>query len=553
MDEASSAEAVTVVGLASANASEIEIVSSEQQVPSSKRARGGRLPREYHVRNRLGGSAGSNAPLLRDEDLDVLRAQYAAGAQQTASSVVPQADELPQSRHVAALVSDDASDVVASVVATPVPPKPRSDEGAADEPRTSYTDVTTHGQEALPPFAQASQWALAVLDELSDSVVNAAEDDVEPIAAAAAAAGKTQSGQPLPRELPPARDDDAEAGAAPPPPQLRRQQQQEEEADDTFTVHVDLRREVAESGTPPLPPAQPVPPPQLALAPPATSSTAPPRTALHDLAKAWLASLVTSGGGSADAAPDVTVDRLFAAFDLSAAVVGGAIGAVMVASVKNDNGNMAVVRTALARRYTDASMQSLHALLSAEVAARVHKEGASGLVLRDPSCALSIVWLRRSLALQTGIIEGLVRERQQVRGLLISRQPLCPRLSTPSRLSHTISHLPRVPPIVSFRPDQPSFRPDQPHPTRSGAVDVYDRHQRVRHRARALPQLGLARHDEGRFQRRAEQGAGASQPAGEDAPLARRRLLRLLVRGPGGGGAGTEARDASLGQATGGT
>jgi len=89
----------------------------------------------------------------------------------------------------------------------------------------------------------------------------------------------------------------------------------------------------------------------------------------------------------------------------------------MVASVKNDNGNMSVVRKALARRYTDDSMQSLHKLLSAEVAAGVHKEGASGLNLRDPSCALSIVWLRRSLALQTGIIEGLVRERQQVRSL----------------------------------------------------------------------------------------------------------------------------------------
>ena len=204
---------------------------------------------------------------------------------------------------------------------------------------------------------------------------------------------------------------------------------------DTPTVHVDLR-DGTDLGTPPMRPTPPVSsPPQLAPAPaPQAAPTNAPRTALHGLAQAWLASLATTGADGVDV-PDVVIERLFAAFDLSATVVGGAIGAVMVASVKNDSANMAVVRKALAKTFTDESMQSLHALLSAELAARVHKQGSSGLTLRDPSCALSVVWLRRGLALQTGIIEGLVRERQRVRtagvgAQLTSSALTCPTINT---------------------------------------------------------------------------------------------------------------------------
>ena len=43
---------------------------------------------------------------------------------------------------------------------------------------------------------------------------------------------------------------------------------------------------------------------------------------------------------------------------------------------------------------------------------QVHKpSAASGHTLRDPSAALALVWLRRSLALQTAIISGLVADR----------------------------------------------------------------------------------------------------------------------------------------------
>ena len=426
-DEPGSAEAVNVVGLASVAASEIEVVTSGH-APSKRN-------RRHHTRNRLGGSAGSNAPLLRDEDLDQLKKEVlqnenlAAGFHDLDEPVLlrhpsNQAEPgTPRVAHVAALVTDDASDVVASVLARPVPPD-RDELDAEGE----YTDVSTHGQEALPKqLALASQWAFDFLDELTDDVLQdpvALQVVPEAIIVAPAAAPAAQTDQPTAGGLPlsPVRED-VEAGAPkqqhkPPPPQPSPQQPQETE--DTLTVHLDLR-DGAELGTPPLPAAKSVTLPQPATLASATlaPSTSAPRTALHGLAQAWLASLATGVDG-ADEIPDVVIERLFAAFDLSATVVGGAIGAVMAASVKNDNANMAVVRKALARRFTDESMQSLRALLSAEIAARVHKDGASGLVLRDPSCALSIVWLRRGLALQTGIIEGLVRERQQSMNTIVT-------------------------------------------------------------------------------------------------------------------------------------
>lgn len=297
---------------------------------------------------------------------------------------------------------------------------------------STYTDVATHGQAALPQFAQASQWAFEVLDELSDRVVHEAsgEGGGERTAAAAATVADDDDTSCSSQPMPPSTEDTFDSAVE----QAQHKQQPIQQVDeDALTVHVDLSaiHKMGESGLSQLlpgqpSPVQPSPPPHSAEVPAlrtssSTSAVDPSRTDLHSLAQAWLAALDTGdtrGDGSVDAVPDVAIERLFAAFDLSAAVVGGAIGAVMVASVKNDNGNMAVVRKALAKRYTDKSMQSLHVLLGAEVASKVHKKGASGLILRDPSCALSMVWLRRSLALQTGIIEGLVRERQQVRGRL---------------------------------------------------------------------------------------------------------------------------------------
>ena len=123
-----SAEGVTVVGLASVAASEIEVVSSDHQAPSKRKRR------SSHSRNRLGGSAGSNAPLLRDEDLNQLRAEYATGQEAPPDDLDEpvlmrhpsnQAEPgTPRVAHVTALVSDDASDVVASVLARPVAEQP---------------------------------------------------------------------------------------------------------------------------------------------------------------------------------------------------------------------------------------------------------------------------------------------------------------------------------------------------------------------------------------------------------------------------------------------
>jgi len=110
------------------------------------------------------------------------------------------------------------------------------------------------------------------------------------------------------------------------------------------------------------------------------------------------------------------ISHLLRAFELSATVVGGAIGAVMAPSIKNDNGNLA----ALCKASTKFSTARVRELLAAELATGVHKLGGSSTTLRDPSAALSVVWLRRSLALQTAIIDGLVADWQAGKQLTMS-------------------------------------------------------------------------------------------------------------------------------------
>lgn len=148
------------------------------------------------------------------------------------------------------------------------------------------------------------------------------------------------------------------------------------------------------------------------LAPLASAAAAPAAaTALYQLACAWRGSLV---GQDAD---DLNLERLSKAFELSFTVVGGAIGAVMAPSVNNDQGNLGV----LGKQAEKMKKTTLHALLEAELATGAHKPTASsGHTLRDPSAALAVVWLRRSLELQTAIIKGLVRDRTAGSNLLMS-------------------------------------------------------------------------------------------------------------------------------------
>jgi hypothetical protein len=148
------------------------------------------------------------------------------------------------------------------------------------------------------------------------------------------------------------------------------------------------------------------------LAPLASAAAAPAAaTALYQLACAWRGSLV---GQDAD---DLNLERLSKAFELSFTVVGGAIGAVMAPSVNNDQSNLGV----LGKQAEKMKKTTLHALLEAELATGAHKPTASsGHTLRDPSAALAVVWLRRSLELQTAIIKGLVRDRTAGSNLLMS-------------------------------------------------------------------------------------------------------------------------------------
>lgn len=127
-----------------------------------------------------------------------------------------------------------------------------------------------------------------------------------------------------------------------------------------------------------------------------------PRTALHAVAHEWASALVSSEG------EDVHMDALLKAFDSLNRDVMDRLGAIMAPSIKNDNKNLQVVRKVWSELQRPAS---LHALLRAEVGTGIHKPGSAGMVLRDPSAAVAIVWLRRALAFETAIFYELVSNR----------------------------------------------------------------------------------------------------------------------------------------------
>jgi hypothetical protein len=146
----------------------------------------------------------------------------------------------------------------------------------------------------------------------------------------------------------------------------------------------------------------------------------PPRTALQGLVQAWRTALCRCDGADADGdesgggdggsddggvgghgayGDDLVVESLLDAFRLSGKVLAGAIGPVYVASVQNDLGNIGAVRKQASRLHSPRLMRHL---LAAELTAGVHtrKDINKLYTLKEPSAALAIVWLRRSLALQ---------------------------------------------------------------------------------------------------------------------------------------------------------
>lgn len=80
-------------------------------------------------------------------------------------------------------------------------------------------------------------------------------------------------------------------------------------------------------------------------------------------------------------------------------------------AIKNDEANFEKVRAAWEEQREANAMRNpatLRALLEAEKASGIH--GAKG-ALADPSAAIALVWMRRSLKFQNAIFEGMVADK----------------------------------------------------------------------------------------------------------------------------------------------
>ena len=118
----------------------------------------------------------------------------------------------------------------------------------------------------------------------------------------------------------------------------------------------------------------------------------------------------TDGGCSmvgAENESEIKVEALLDAF-AHTLIIGAAFGPLLSLGVKNDEANTDKARQAWTSLSATRSITSLRALLEAERATGIHQPGG---VLADPSAAIALVWLRRSLAFQNGVLEALHADR----------------------------------------------------------------------------------------------------------------------------------------------
>ena len=105
------------------------------------------------------------------------------------------------------------------------------------------------------------------------------------------------------------------------------------------------------------------------------------------------------------------MEPLLAALEAAVAVCE-LFGPLMAPAAKNDRANTDKVRKA----WVDVGRPStLRQLLEAEVNSGIHKPARSrneARSLKDPSAAVALVWVRRSLAFQTHVLGGLARDRK---------------------------------------------------------------------------------------------------------------------------------------------
>ena len=88
--------------------------------------------------------------------------------------------------------------------------------------------------------------------------------------------------------------------------------------------------------------------------------------------------------------------------------IADVFGTVMMLAVKNDEGNLRKARKAWESYAVEGSAKrvaTLRGLLEAEKASNIHKEGA---VLCDPSAAIALLWMRRTLQFLGRCLQGLI-------------------------------------------------------------------------------------------------------------------------------------------------
>ena len=106
----------------------------------------------------------------------------------------------------------------------------------------------------------------------------------------------------------------------------------------------------------------------------------------------------------------IQVEALLEAFGHTL-VIGAAFGPLLSLGVKNDESNTEKARRAwrdLEAAEPSRRLTTLRELLEAERATGIHRAGG---VLADPSAAIALVWLRRSLAFQNAVFAGMVEDR----------------------------------------------------------------------------------------------------------------------------------------------
>jgi len=137
-----------------------------------------------------------------------------------------------------------------------------------------------------------------------------------------------------------------------------------------------------------------------------------PRSMLHKVTQAWVNTIpggsgcgeMPTGSDGRGAEGTLMVEELLEAFRV-AITVCETFGPLMAPAVKNDQANNDKVRAAWQKL---GRTPTLRGLLEAEIATKIHRPGG---VLKDPSAAIALVWVRRSLAFQTALLEGLTVDR----------------------------------------------------------------------------------------------------------------------------------------------